>query len=123
MEKTKSWDQITRTGKSIQQRWQELADKYGIEINISGLPAISVLKFNTARNLEYKTLITQELLKKGTLASNAVYVCTVHNNDILDRYFDTLDPVFGLIGECEDGRDVNDLLEGPVSYNGFERIN
>ena len=123
MEKTKSWDQITRTGRSIQQRWQQLADKYGLDINIGGMPAISVLTFNIARNLEYKTLITQELLKKGILASSAVYVCTEHNNDMMGRYFDALDPVFGLIQECEDGRDVNDLLEGPICHSGFERIN
>jgi glutamate-1-semialdehyde 2,1-aminomutase len=28
-----------------------------------------------------------------------------------------------LIRECEDGRDVNALLKGPVCHGGFKRLN
>ena len=41
----------------------------------------------------------------------------------IDRYFDALDPVFALIKECETGRNVDDLLEGPVCHAGFSRLN
>ena len=43
--------------------------------------------------------------------------------DIVDNYFDALGPVFGLIKDCEEGRDVVDLLEGPVCHDGFKRLN
>jgi hypothetical protein len=33
------------------------------------------------------------------------------------------DRVFGLIRECEDGRDVDALLKGPVCHGGFKRLN
>ena len=58
-------------------------------------------------NLAYKTLITQEMLKKGYLAGNSIYVSIEHTEDKLERFFAQLDPVFGLIKECEEGRGFN----------------
>ena len=74
-------------------------------------------------SLEYKTLITQEMLASGYLASNSVYVCTEHTKDVLDGYFEALAPIFRTIKECEDGRDVMSLLKGPVAHGGFKRLN
>ena len=73
--------------------------------------------------LKYKTLITQEMLKKGFLASTSIYVCTEHTQQLVDRYFDVLDPLLALIKECQTGRSVDDLLEGPVCHAGFKRLN
>ena len=73
--------------------------------------------------LQYKTLVSQEMLAKGYLASNAVYVCMEHSQEVIDGYFDALDPVFALISECEQGRDVGALLKGPVCHGGFKRLN
>jgi glutamate-1-semialdehyde 2,1-aminomutase len=73
--------------------------------------------------LAYKTLITQEMLKKGYLATNVIYTCLQHTPQLLAPYLDALDPVFGLIAECEAGRKVEDLLEGPVCTSGFKRLN
>jgi glutamate-1-semialdehyde 2,1-aminomutase len=63
------------------------------------------------------------MLKKGFLATTSVYVCTEHVPDIIDGYFAALDPLFALIRECEDGRPVETLLEGPVCHSGFRRLN
>ena len=63
------------------------------------------------------------MLVKGYLAANSVYVCTEHTEDVVDGYFDSLDPIFRLIRDCEDGRDVSDLLNGPVCHSGFKRLN
>ena len=63
------------------------------------------------------------MLKKGYLASNSVYVCIDHTADVVDGYFESLDPIFALVRECEDGRDVMTLLEGPVCHAGFKRLN
>jgi len=63
------------------------------------------------------------MLAKGYLAGNSVYVCIEHTPEIIDAYFDALDPVFGLIKECEEGREVMTLLKGPVCHAGFKRLN
>ncbi len=124
MKKLKSWESITSTGLEIKRRWQELADKYSLKIEHWGIPALAGFTFTNAEAaLSYKTLITQEMLAKGFLASNCVYVCIDHTQSVVDYYFDALDPIFSLIKECEEGRDVNKLLRGPICHAGFKRLN
>lgn len=123
MERVRSWDQITRTGIDITSRWQSLAEKYGLSISTSGLPALTGFAFSGQNALAYKTLLTQEMLAKGYLATTSVYVCTEHSPDVVAAYFDALEPIFKVIRECEDGRDVNGLLKGPVCHAGFKRLN
>jgi len=36
---------------------------------------------------------------------------------------EALNGVFALIRECEEGRDVTQLLDGPVCHSGFKRLN
>lgn len=123
MEKNHSWDMITQTGLKINERWKQLGQKHGLNVLTSGLPALTSFSLNSDNMLAYKTMITQEMLKKGYLASNAIYVCTKHTDDIVNGYFEALDPVFALIKECEDGRDVHSLLNGPICHAGFKRLN
>jgi len=123
MERVKSWETITIAGLNIRQRWQQLADQYALGINHWGLPSLTGFTFQSEKALAYKTLITQEMLAKGYLASNSVYVCTEHTPDVIDGYFDALNSIFALIKDCEEGRDVNSLLKGPICHAGFKRLN
>ncbi len=63
------------------------------------------------------------MLAKGYLASNLVFSCTEYTPEIVDGYFGALDAVFGLIKECEEGRDVYFLLQGRVCHAGLKRLN
>ncbi len=123
MQRVASWRKITETGLSITARWQALARKYELDVVTSGLPALTSFSISSPRALAYKTLITQEMLEKGYLAGTSVYVCTEHSAPVVDGYFDALEPVFGLIKECEQGRDVMKLLKSPVCHAGFKRLN
>lgn len=123
MEREKSWEIITNTGRDIGKRWEELAHKHDLPIQINGLLALISFTFPLNDVLKYKTLITQEMLKKGYLAANSVYVCTEHTPEIIGGYFEELDPIFGLIKECEKGKAIDELLEGPVCHSGFKRLN
>lgn len=123
MERERSWEQITDTGRRIMVGWQELADRHGIHVSISGLPALATLGFTGPNALAYKTLLAQEMLEKGYLASVIVYAATVHTSEILDRYFEALDPVFKQVRQCEDGQDPRSLLKGPLCHVGFKRLN
>jgi glutamate-1-semialdehyde aminotransferase len=124
MERVKSWEIITSKGNQMQQRWQDLASQHMLSITVSGIPALSTYSFNSKNALEYKTLITQEMLKKGFLASTSFYACTEHTDDKFESYFTALDEVYKLIAKCENGAiDVNSLLEGPVCHSGFKRLN
>jgi glutamate-1-semialdehyde 2,1-aminomutase len=123
MQKEKSWEQITQTGISIRRGWQSLADKYGLEIEQWGLPALAGFTFKSPHALAYKTLITQEMLKKGYLAGNSVYVGLEHTPALVEGFFDALDPIFAVIKECEEGREVMSLLKGPICHSAFRRLN
>ncbi|VDS03075.1 3-aminobutyryl-CoA aminotransferase [Devosia equisanguinis] len=123
MEQTQSWEVITGIGVDITQRWRELAAKHGIEISTAGLPALTGFAFKGANAAAYKTLISQEMLERGYLAATSVYTCLAHTPDIVDGYFDALDPIFALIAKCEAGRDVSSLLRGPICHAGFKRLN
>ena len=123
MERVKSWETISETGMQVRKGWQQLADKYGLKIDHWGLPALTGFSFQSANALAYKTLITQEMLAKGYLAGNSVYVCTEHTPEVVAAFFSVLDPVFSLVKECEDGRDIAGLLKGPVCHGGFKRLN
>lgn len=123
MERLKSWDAITQTGLQIRQRWQQLADKHGIKISHWGLAALTGFTFEGPQSLEYKTLMSQEMLGKGYLVGNSVYTCTSHTQEVVDGYFHELDAVFALVAQCQAGRDINTLLKGPVCHGGFKRLN
>ena len=122
MEREKSWKKITEIGGEIRNRWQQLADKHELKISHWGIPALTGFTIESKHALAYKTLVTQEMLSKGYLAGNCVYVCTEHSSEILEGYFEGLDKVFSLINECENGRNVNALLNDGICHSGFKRL-
>lgn len=123
MERLSSWEQITRIGTDIARRWRALGSKYELPLTTSGLPALTTVTFKSPNALAYKTLITQELLKKGYLAGTSTYACIDHTAEVLDAFFEALEPVLVLVKSCEQGRDVMTLLEGQPCHSGFSRLN
>ena len=124
MEETKSWDIITKKGGKIQKLWQEVANENGVKINISGIPALSVYTFSSKNALKYKTYVTQEMLKRGFLASTLFYASVAHKEKHIKLYGEALNEVYRYISKCENGNeDINALLDGPVCHSGFKRLN
>lgn len=123
MEEIKSWEIISINGSIMRAGWQKLADKHALRINHWGLSALASFTFDSPNGLAYKTLITQEMLAKGYLASNSFYACIDHGPDVIENFINTLDPVFALIKECEEGRDIMSLLDGSICHEGFKRLN
>ena len=99
------------------------SEKHGLKITISGLPALSSYTFNSDNALAYKTLITQQFLKYGYLAGTILYASNSHDTSKLDEYAKILNEIYSLISDCENGRDVNQLLDGPICHAGFKRLN
>jgi len=124
MQKIKSWEILPKIGVQFKNSIKKLADSNKLEIDISGIDALPMYSFkNSERNLQYKTYITQEMLKKGFLSSNIFYACTEHTDKVLDSYFDALDPVFQRIKNFEDDKKIDNFLDGPVCHGGFSRLN
>ncbi len=123
MEKEKSWKKITNIGNLIIKGWKRLAKKHGLKIKINGIPALCSFVFVSEYNNEYKTFITQEMLKKGFLASNSVYASTAHNKKILKKYFKELNIIFKKIKNFESGENVYNYLTVRPSTQNFTRLN
>ena len=122
MERTKSYEKIIANGKYINKKWRDLANKHQIDLNISGIESITSFSFKK-NNLLYKTYITQEMLKKGFLASNLIYLSTKHTKTIIDKYILNLDQVFKKIKQHMMSKKQKKLLQGPISHTTFKRLN
>ena len=124
MKRIRSWKIISDNGLRMQKGWKDLANNYNIDISISGIPALSTYVFNSPFHQEFKTFITQEMLKKGILASTSFYASIAHSDDEFSVYFDVLNDIFMKISKCQIGEaNIFDFLEGPVSHSGFKRLN
>jgi glutamate-1-semialdehyde 2,1-aminomutase len=123
MEREKSWENITKTGEMITKQWKDLTKEFDLSITTTGLAALTGFSFKSSNSLAYKTFITQEMLKAGYLAATAFYTSTSHTHEIVSGYLAALKPIFAIIKECEEGRDIMSLLEGPIAHNGFKRLN
>ncbi len=123
MNKLKSWKIIDSNGKYIIKKWKYLAKKYDLQLEVKGLPALCSFLFKSKNNDKYKALITQELLKKGFLASNTVYSSIAHKRYIVDKYLEELEKVFLKIQNCENGQNINKYLNFGTPQKKFERMN
>lgn len=124
MEKIKSWEIITKQGKKIKEMINRIARSNNIKVKISGLDACPSYSIDLAKWQEYKTLITQELLKEKILGANTTYTSICHNDKTIKKYQVRLDKIFKLIKKINDtGDNVNNYLRGPVSHSGFKRLN
>jgi len=123
MERERSWETITSIGHAIRKGWSELAGRHGLQIEFAGLPALSSFSFREVDSLLSKTFITQEMLKKRFLAGNTVYSSIAHSTNVLDYYFECLQPIFSAIAANPDPEHLQGLLEGPVCHAGFSRLN
>lgn len=124
MDKIKSWEIITEKGQIMRDGWQKLANEHNLRINIAGIPSLSSYSFESENHLKYKTYITQEMLKKGFLASTIFYASIAHADKDFEQYFDALSSIYKTISDCENGsKNIEQLLEGPICHAGFKRLN
>ncbi len=120
MEKIKSWKLVTKIGEKIKRNWQKIAKEHQIKIEIRGISAIPSFSFKSENHYKYKTLISQEMLKKKIMASNLVFCSIAHNEKVLNKYFECLDRIFLKIKKCEDERDhIDRILETDVCLMGI----
>ena len=123
MEKLKSWEYISLLGDKVRNVWKELAETNKFELNIGGIKPIPQFSMNSENFLKYKTFMTQEMLKEGFLSSNVIFMSMAHNEKIIQQYKEKLKNIFQIIGECERGRNIDDLLECDVCHSTFQRLN
>tara|TARA_A100001011_G_scaffold399470_1_gene508255 strand:- start:2437 stop:3756 length:1320 start_codon:yes stop_codon:yes gene_type:complete len=122
MKKLKSWKILISNGAYLNKKIIKLAKKYNLNISVNGIESITSYSFKSKNNLQYKTLITQNMLKKGYLASNLTFLSIHHTYKIIDKYVKNLEPTFEIIKNIEEGENIKDYLTTRVCHQTFERL-
>jgi glutamate-1-semialdehyde aminotransferase len=113
---------LIEIGKMVQEGWSRLAKKHGLEIEVEGIYPLGHFTFISKKPLVLKTIYTQEMLKKGFLASTAFYASYAHNKSDIKQYLQATDEVFSIIAKAVRSGKPEKLLKGPVSHSGFRRL-
>jgi glutamate-1-semialdehyde 2,1-aminomutase len=114
---------VEALGRSIQASWTDLGIEHGLEIEISGLPAIAGFAIKGLNPLATKTFITQEMLKRGFLAGQVVYVSIPHEDgDALERYLTAISDVFKELAKFDGDAELMTALVDGTCQSGFSRL-
>ncbi len=114
---------LKKIGKMIGDGWKKMAKKHGLKINILGPEALITFSFDYGLDSQaIRTLFTQEMLRRGFLASGSVYVSFAHKENHVKKYLAEVDEVFGIVKNAIDGKKVQTILKGPIAHSGFKRL-
>lgn len=113
---------IDAIGRQVQASWSEIGKRNGLEIRVSGLPALSTFEIAGFDPLLIKTFITREMLVRGYLAGTALYVSIAHTDEILDRYLNDLDQVINKVAKIGSDDELAELLPDGTCQSGFQRL-
>ncbi len=123
MQKTNVPAHLKRIGGLIGEGWKRLAQKHGLKIHVHGPEALVGFSFDYGEESQaVRTLFTQEMLRRGFLASGSVYVSYAHTEALVEKYLRAADEVFALLGTAVKEKKVSSLLLGPVAHSGFQRL-
>ena len=122
--KLKIYKHLIKTGKDISIIWKRLSIKHNINLSVSNFYPLVTFKFKYPKieNL-LLTLFIQEMLRRGFLASNSVYVTYTHTPIILRRYEKSCDEVFFLLRKSIDNNNLEKMLKSKARFDSFARLN
>lgn len=102
--------------------WERIAATHDIPIHVGGFKPMIHFSFETDNNVN-RAYFTQEMLKRGFLASSSFYAMYAHTEQQIDAYLVAAGDVFGKIKELMKQGSVSAHLEGKPAAAGFGRIN
>jgi len=115
-------DHLIAIGKQVSRGWEDLSKEYSLPLEVMGIPPLTTFHFETDNSQVLHTLFTQEMLKRGFLASKSVYAAYSHTNRHVEDYLINAGEAFGIIRKGIDKGTINSLLKGPVAHDGFKRL-
>lgn len=121
--KNKVWEHLIHIGSMIGEGWKEIAHRHGINLSVSDFKPLITMKLNYGdKSNLISTLFTQEMLKRGYIASTSVYVSYAHNEKIIHDYLKKVEEVFELIARAMKENSLESLLETRLKEQGFKRV-
>jgi glutamate-1-semialdehyde 2,1-aminomutase len=115
---------LIRIGKMIGHGLEEMAKEHDINLEVMGLPPLTTFALDYGSESQaLHTFFTQEMIKRGFLASKSIYVSYSHQPQHVHDYLEAVSSVFELLRDSIEKGDVLDHLKGPVAHEGFKRLN
>ena len=111
---------LTELGDYFRARMSNILKK--MDIKIDGMLTVPILVFEGKETLPAKTFFTQEMLKRGFLASNVLYLSLAHTEEIIDNYAVAVKEVIDQIQKQLENGSILELVDGPVCHTGFQRL-
>ena len=121
MKKLKVQKKLVKTGRKIKKGWVLAANKNKIKISVGGLDSLPNFKFDYDNNKEISTFFTQEMLKLGFLAKEALAMTYVYNDKIIKKYLTAVNIVFNKINLINQKK-IKFPLKGPIKHSTLKRI-
>lgn len=113
---------VDEIGLTVRSRWTQIAAEVGLDLSVFGLPALGSYAVNGLDPVAVRTLVTGEMLAAGYLAGTSLYASIKHTDDVLERYFERLAPVFGRLATLSSPEDIWQLLPDGPAQSGFARL-
>lgn len=114
---------LHKIGNLLIKSLKKAADNNELKLKVSGLPPLFHFSFDYGKDSQaIRTLFTQEMLKRGILASGGVYVSYSLKEKHVKKYLEAAEQIFGLLKKAIDEKKVYSLLKGPVAHKKFERL-
>ncbi|MCX8175589.1 MAG: aminotransferase class III-fold pyridoxal phosphate-dependent enzyme [Candidatus Micrarchaeota archaeon] len=114
---------IVKIGNMIGDVWKKIAKERELKMHVDdGFPPIMHFGFDYKNARAADTLFTQEMLKRGYLASGGVYVSYAHKKEDVEKYAEKADEALAIVAKAEREGKVEKLLKGPVAQTGFQRL-
>ena len=109
-------------GNLVQAGWKELARKYDLKINVSGIPPLSHWEIEANNSQLLHTIIVEKMLEKGFLSSKVFYATYTHTREQVDAYLGALDEILNELNPYIIANRVEELPHGSVAHSGFKRL-
>ncbi len=116
--KEKVAEHIINIGREVQNIWREKAEKYHLDIHVSGIPTLAQFNFKSDYDQNMATFFTIEMLKRSFLGFRQFKPSWAHKKTHLNEYSKAVDEVFDLIAK----KDPENLLTSSIAHSGFFRL-
>jgi len=108
MRRRKCPEYLIQAGCYVQDEMELISAETGMDINVTGIPPLTHLEFKEENNLNM-SLYSQEMLKKGLLASDQYYASMAHTKEGLEMFIENASEV------------ITRISRGKVKLDGNER--
>ena len=123
MKRLKSWVYVNENGIFFKKNLEKIAKNNKINIEITGLPAITSYYIKDKNCDLFHAYITQEMLKIGYLATQTLYMSISHDKKKIDLYLNKLNDIFEFISKNLNNKNFANFLNGPLPNKPFRRMN